>query len=54
MIDNFFVGNITDAALVGSLSALELGEQYVAVSQKACDAVRIEQEVPISHLEKLF
>ena len=54
VIDNFFVGNITDAALVGSLSALELGEQYVAVSQKACDAVRIEQEVPISHLEKLF
>lgn len=48
VIDNFFVGNITDAALVGSLSALELGEQYVAVSQKACDAVRIEQEVPIS------
>lgn len=33
---------------------MELGEQYVAVSQKACDAVRIEQEVPISHLEKLF
>lgn len=54
VIDNFFVGNVTDAALVGSLSALELGEQYVAVSQKACDAVRIEQEVPISHLEKLF
>lgn len=54
VIDNFFIGNITDAALVNSLSALELGKQYVAVTQKACDAVRIEKEVPISYLEKLF
>lgn len=54
VIDNFFVGNITDAALVNSLSALELGKQYVAVTQKACDAVRIEKEISISYLEKLF
>lgn len=54
VIDNFFIGNITDAALVNSLSALELGKQYVAVTQKGCDAVRIEKEVPISYLEKLF
>ncbi len=54
VIDNFFVGNITDTALIHSLSALELGKQYVAVSQKGCDAVRIEKEVPISYLEKLF
>ena len=53
VIDNFFMGNITDKALVGSLSALQLGEQYVAVSQKACDAVRIETEVEISYLERL-
>ena len=32
VIDNFFIGNITDAALVGSLSALQLGNQYVAVT----------------------
>ncbi len=54
VIDNFFVGNITDAALVNSLSALELGKQYVAVTGKGCDAVRIEKEIPISYLEKLF
>lgn len=54
VIDNFFVGTITDAALVNSLSALQLGRQYVAISQKACDAVRIEKEITISHLERLF
>ena len=54
VIDNFFIGNVTDAALVGSLSALQLGKQYVAVTQKGCDAVRIETEVEISHLERLF
>ncbi len=53
VIDNFFVGNITDAALINSLSALELGKQYVAVTQKGCDAVRIEKEISISYLEKL-
>ena len=54
VIDDFFIGNITDAALINSLSALELGKQYVAVTKKACDAVRIEKEIPISYLEKLF
>ena len=54
VIDNFFIGNITDAALINSLLALELGKQYVAVTQKGCDAVRIEKEIPISYLEKLF
>lgn len=53
VIDNFFIGNITDVALINSLSALELGRQYVAVTQKACDLVRIEKEVVISHLERL-
>ncbi len=54
VIDNFFVGNITDAALVNSLSALQLGKQYVAITQKGCDAVRIESEVELSYLERLF
>lgn len=53
VIDNFFVGNITDIALVNSLSALQLGKQYVTVSQKGCDAVRIEAEIPLSYLERL-
>lgn len=54
VIDNFFIGNITDVALVGSLSALQLGKQYVAVTQKGCDAIQIEAEVELSHLERLF
>lgn len=54
VIDNFFVGNVTDAALINSLSALQLGKQYVAVSQKGCDAVCIEAEVELSYLERLF
>lgn len=54
VIDNFFVGNVTDKALVNSLSALQLGKQYVAVSQKGCNSVRIEAEVELSYLEKLF
>ena len=54
VIDNFFVGNVTDMALVNSLSALHLGKQYVVISQKGCDAVRIEAEVELSYLERLF
>lgn len=52
VIDNFFRGLITDAALVNSLSALKMGNQYVAITDKACDAVRIEKEIEISVLEK--
>lgn len=54
VIDNFFVGNVTDMALVNSLSALQLGKQYVVISQKGCDAVRIEAEVELFYLERLF
>ncbi len=53
VIDNFFVGNVTDVALVNSLSALQLGRQYVTVSQNGCDAVCIEKEIPLSYLERL-
>lgn len=54
VLDNFFMGNLTDTALVHSLSALQLGRQYVAVTQKACDAVRIEKEIDISLLERRY
>ena len=54
VLDNFFLGNITDAALVNSLSALKLGKQYVANTDKACAAIRIEMEIPISMLERRF
>ena len=46
VLDNFFQGNITDAALVNSLSALKLGKQYVVTTEKACAAIRIEKEYP--------
>lgn len=52
VIDNFFLGNITDVALVNSLSALQLGMQYVAVTEKACKAIKIEKEIELSFFEK--
>ena len=52
VIDNFFAEVITDQALVNSLAALELGVQYVMLTQKGCDAVRIEREIELSDLER--
>lgn len=54
VIDNFFIGNVTDEALINSLSALQLGKQYVAISEKGCNAVKVETEVTLSYLERLF
>lgn len=54
VLDSFFLGNITDKALVMSLSALQLGQQYAAVSQKACDQASIEAEIELSYLERAF
>lgn len=54
VLDNFFLGNITDLALIKSLCALQLGRQYVTVTQRGCDAVRIEKEISISYLERRF
>ena len=54
VLDNFFLGNITDKALVMSLSALQLGEQYVAITEKACKHVNIEAEIELSYLERIF
>ena len=51
VLDNFFEGNITDKGLVECLSTLQLGKQYVAVSQKACKNVKILKEYPLSELE---
>ena len=52
--DRMFYGNITDKALVMSLSALQLGEQFVAITEKACEHVKIETEIELSHLERNF
>lgn len=54
VLDNFFLGNITDKALVMSLYALQLGKQYVAITEKACKQVKIEAEVELSQLERVF
>ena len=54
VLDNFFLGNITDKALVMSLSALQLGKQYVAVTEKACSHATIEAELELSYLERVF
>ncbi len=54
VLDNFFTGAITDMALVNSLSALKLGKQYVATTEKACASIRIEKELPISIMERRF
>ncbi len=52
VIDNFFQENITDAALINSLSALQLGKQYVALTEKACKAIKVEKEIELTYFEK--
>ncbi len=52
VIDNFFLENITDIALINSLSALKLGRQYVALTEKACKAIKVEKEIELSFFEK--
>jgi len=52
VLDRFFMGDITDRGLVESLSALKLGEQYVALSEKACMNIRILERREISELER--
>ena len=41
VLDRFFSGEITDVALIRSLSALKLGGQYVCLTPEACERVRI-------------
>ena len=41
-------------AIVNSLSALKLGKQYVATTERACNAIRIECEIPLSTMERKF
>jgi hypothetical protein len=52
VIDNFFQENITDVALINSLSALKLGKQYVALTQRACNKIKIEKQIELSYFEK--
>ncbi len=48
VLDRFFNGEITDTALINSLSALKLGKQYVAITHKACRQINIVEEKIIS------
>lgn len=52
VLDRFFQGDITDTALLQCLTALDLGTQYVAISQKACDQVKILSERCLGEEEK--
>lgn len=52
VLDRFFSGEITDAALIHSLSALQLGKQYVALSEKACSQISIVDEKAIDESER--
>ena len=44
VLDRFFSGEITDTALIQSLSTLKLGKQYVALTDKACAQIEITHE----------
>lgn len=44
VLDRFFNGEITDLALINSLSALKLGKQYAALTEKACKKIKILEE----------
>lgn len=50
-LTRFFNGDITDVALMNCLVALDLGKQYVAKTQKGCDAFSIISESKIYPLQ---
>jgi hypothetical protein len=52
VLDRFFSGEITDVALVSSLSALKLDKQYVALTEKACRQINIMEEKSLSETER--
>jgi len=52
VLDRFFSGEITDTALISSLSALNLGKQYVALSEKACSKIEIIREDSFTEEER--
>ena len=50
-LSRFFNRTLTDVALINCLSTLDLGKQYVAVSEKACKQIQILKEDSLSQLE---
>ena len=53
VLDRFFNGEITDLALIHSLSALKLGRQYVALNEKACQKIKILKEEFLSENDRI-
>lgn len=51
VMKNFFEKEITDVALIHSLSALDLGIQYVCKSKKACEQLEIINQRELTSLE---
>ena len=52
VLDRFFAGEITDNALIYSLSALKLGRQYVALTEKACRQIDVVEERFVGSAER--
>lgn len=52
VLDRFFNGDITDQALIHCLSGLDLGYQYVAVTEKACGQIKVQSERELGMEEK--
>lgn len=54
VLTDFFERRITDTALIGSLSALKLGKQYVAITQKACNHIKVINERTLDKLDLML
>ena len=50
-LSRFFNRTLTDTALIHCLSALDLGKQYVAITEKACKQIKMLKEESLSQLE---
>lgn len=54
VLDRFFSGEITDTALINCLSALDLGTQFAAVTERSCGRINITDEKRITDEERKF
>ena len=52
VLDRFFSGEISDEALISSMSVMKLGKQYVALTEKACGQLAIIEEKSVSEAER--
>lgn len=51
VLTDFFNGDITDAALINCMGQLNIGTQYVAKTQAACDKITITDTFPLASNE---